>query len=101
MRVLKDLVQLKESYPDRVHLILGNRDINKLRMQFSMHPSVLKTLPLVKWLKAPPEETVGPHYRLCDEESKMKWVSLVIQCVFTSSYGFHVSDRVTNRLDSV
>lgn len=75
MRVLKDLVQLKESYPDRVHLILGNRDINKLRMQFSLHPTILKSLPLVKWLKAPPEATVGTDYKLSDPESKMKWVS--------------------------
>lgn len=81
VRVLKDLVQLKEDYPERVHLILGNRDINKLRIQFSMHPTVLKTLPAVKWLKLPPEETVGPDYKLNDPESKMKWVSLQLTFV--------------------
>ena len=34
LAVVRDLVHLKESYPDRVHLILGNRDINKARYLF-------------------------------------------------------------------
>ena len=32
LRVISDLLHLKEKYPDRVFLILGNRDINKLRL---------------------------------------------------------------------
>lgn len=32
LRVISDLLYLKEKYPDRVVLILGNRDINKLRL---------------------------------------------------------------------
>jgi len=75
---MKDLVDLKEMYPDRVHLILGNRDINKLRIQSSMHPAVLATLPSVYWLRAPPEETTGPQYKLNDPEDKMKWVRIVV-----------------------
>ena len=31
MRVLHDLTRLKAAHPDRVHLVLGNRDINKMR----------------------------------------------------------------------
>lgn len=31
LRCLQALVQLKKRYPDRVHLLMGNRDINKMR----------------------------------------------------------------------
>jgi hypothetical protein len=38
LRILKDLVELKSENPDRVHLILGNRDINKLRLLTELQP---------------------------------------------------------------
>lgn len=31
IRIVHDLLQLKEDYPDRVYLLIGNRDANKLR----------------------------------------------------------------------
>lgn len=33
LRVLTDLLDLKRRWPDRVHLVLGNRDINKMRLK--------------------------------------------------------------------
>jgi hypothetical protein len=59
-RLLYDLVFLKETYPTRVYLILGNRDMNKLRftteldpeiVQLDVHPSVFwhKSTPLTPW----------------------------------------------------
>jgi hypothetical protein len=38
LRILRDLLELKTQSPDRVHLILGNRDINKLRLLTELQP---------------------------------------------------------------
>lgn len=43
IRVTTDLVKLKDRYPDRVHLILGNRDTNKLRLLVETDPKVVST----------------------------------------------------------
>ncbi len=36
------MVALKKRYPNRVHLIMGNRDVNKLRFAFELHDDTLK-----------------------------------------------------------
>lgn len=32
IRVMRDLISLKKANPDRVYIILGNRDVNKMRL---------------------------------------------------------------------
>ena len=44
MRLLNDLVQLYEDNKGKVHFILGNRDVNKMRIPVELH---------VKYLEAP------------------------------------------------
>ncbi len=73
IRILSDLVNLKLNYPDRVHFILGNRDINKLRVPFTLQPTVLEANPRVYWVRkgTKPSGEIQPNSR----SEKMKWVS--------------------------
>jgi len=41
LRVARDLLRLKKRYPDRVVLIMGNRDINKMRFSAELDPRFL------------------------------------------------------------
>jgi hypothetical protein len=51
LRVLADLIGLKRNYFDRVHFIMGNRDINKMRIPVELSTYMLQLLPRVYWLK--------------------------------------------------
>ncbi len=37
-RLARALVDLKRRHPDRVFLLLGNRDVNKMRLRAELHP---------------------------------------------------------------
>ena len=47
VRVVRTLLRLKAKYPDRVILLLGNRDINKIRLSSELAPSQLDPSRLV------------------------------------------------------
>lgn len=51
--ILKELLALKRRYPHRVHFILGNRDINKLRFFYELQGEFSKEPLEVYWLKVP------------------------------------------------
>ena len=42
LHLAEDLVALKQRYPSRVHLIVGNRDINKLKLFAELDPSYIE-----------------------------------------------------------
>ena len=46
LRFVSELVELYEEYPGRVHIVLGNRDINKLRLLQELRPRHIETHPL-------------------------------------------------------
>ncbi len=59
LRIMNDLVNLKEKYPENVTLILGNRDINKLRIMSLMDSSLTRPVPeiVIPWHKKTIEES--------------------------------------------
>ena len=58
IRFFLEMLSLKERYPDRVHFILGNRDLNKLRFAFETTEAQLSEPPKCYWLKGPDK---GPY----------------------------------------
>lgn len=61
VRVVRTLCRLKRAHPDRVHLLLGNRDLNKMRLTSELAPSQLARLNDVRGARwVPPNKRVGP-----------------------------------------
>jgi hypothetical protein len=52
LRVVRELLDLKEAYPDYVHFILGNRDVNKLRLAVELDDCMLSSAGKVYWIDA-------------------------------------------------
>ena len=63
VRTVRTLNRLKRRYPDRVTLLLGNRDLNKMSMASELTPSQLtreiSAIPGAPWV--PVEKQVGPE----------------------------------------
>lgn len=63
LRFLEAMVTLKKRYPDRVHLLMGNRDINKIRWTSEFTEEYLKSLT---------PETPGPYW-VVEKDRKKPW----------------------------
>jgi hypothetical protein len=74
LRVVRELVQLKRKYPERVHFILGNRDVNKLRLDVELQTCNLKASGQVYWIDSPSE----PGQSAAD---RLKWVRIRVPFV--------------------
>jgi hypothetical protein len=73
LRVLTDLVGLKRAYPDRVEFIMGNRDINKMRLPIELHKSSLCVTPRVYWVK-PDEDSHNYLEQPASQADRLKWM---------------------------
>ncbi|GMI01964.1 hypothetical protein TrST_g6105 [Triparma strigata] len=88
IRVVKMLVALKKKYPERVFLILGNRDMNKLRFPAELDEKSLATSSDIYW-----DSRHTPFAAWCQEKlqqpteqaSKIRWM---LECTMGSSTTF-------------
>ena len=77
IRVVRSLLRLKNKYPARVTLILGNRDINKIRMTSELHEDELSAwseVPGPPWV--PPTKRISPRQHLQALVSAMRRVPM-------------------------
>lgn len=58
LSTIYEIVKLKETYPNRVHILLGNRDLNKLRLMYELP----ETIPLPTRSKWTPWNNPGSLY---------------------------------------
>lgn len=71
LRIMNDLIHLKKKYPNQVTIILGNRDINKLKIMSLMD----------KFLNKPVPEIVLPWYKE----------------IFEKDYGFKIPKHLSTK----
>ena len=70
LRILEDLIKLKKKHMDRVHFILGNRDVNKLRLPVTLAQSVLAHRPHCYWAG---DNTIDASFQVNDKLQKLSW----------------------------
>mmetsp|Transcript_5981 Transcript_5981/g.8457 ORF Transcript_5981/g.8457 Transcript_5981/m.8457 type:complete len:568 (+) Transcript_5981:250-1953(+) len=110
IRVVKALLQLKRKYPDRVFLICGNRDINKLRFMSELHDTEVNTSTDIYWdpkaptlseyrkKNPPPDHTSSEAVASARAVSKLKWI---LECTMGSQTTFETRRMELNTLKNV
>jgi len=74
LQILRELILLKKTYPLRVHLLIGNRDVNKLRFSVLTMPQVLSLLPGCYWAGPNADISKILQYQLKNRVDKVKWM---------------------------
>lgn len=82
LRFVEAMVELKAKYPERVHLILGNRDVNKMRWTAELHESEIQidraaATPPAFWLNPPAlgyAEYLDKHSLASSKASKLRYM---------------------------
>lgn len=100
LRVLSTLVQFKKDYPDRVHLIIGNRDLNKLYFPYLLvgagraaPPSERMAARFVWWFR----ETYPQHASLGAQEIIPKYSDPIIKMKFLYARSTNAPEAVEFR----
>ena len=124
IRVVHELLSLHDRYPDRVHILLGNRDINKLRLTSELASSELlhnkiDFIPGAYWLKesdrvAPKdflEKMVANHLflsgaaqdqksdRVRDADTRMNRLKYILDCTMGAVGDFENRREELRRLE--
>lgn len=73
IQIIHTLLSLKLKFPDQVHLILGNRDVNKLRLPFELSDYALQSFPHLYWVK---EEGTCVADQEHSRPERLKWLLL-------------------------
>lgn len=73
LRIISDLLAFKKKYPENVHFLLGNRDVNKLRLPVALAEVVLGFKPEAFWVNNGLPDG-GENFLLKDKTTKLKWV---------------------------
>jgi len=74
LAVLRDLLSLKDKYPARVHFILGNRDINKMRFREELGLSSVRSHPGTYWRPGSPASSDSFSAASTDKVNIAKWM---------------------------
>ena len=74
IQILQDLLKLKLQYVERVHFIMGNRDINKLRLPFSLSNFALKHPPVAFWFNDINNSNTKENNIADNKADRLKWV---------------------------
>eukprot|EP00435_Cladocopium_sp_Y103_P072038 s50_g39.t1 len=103
LQLLDDLLDLKRRYGDRVHFVLGNRDVNKLRLPFELREEFRKDWPLrehpgVYWLTDRRPRDCLPEEVLNGSNSAAEHLKWILKVTLGAEKAFDCRRKELSRL---